>query len=226
MPLCKNKSSFSSRGVSPVEGRSCISPRRRQLSGRCLWRSRVPSVALKQNKYQNEKQKTQHPCNTVTKCSKSKVQYLVWARRRWDWGIKYWWESYQPVGQERCPEQTSAWAKSWQCNHPAVSRKSQCVKNPPKKFSWLWTEISSNGVLTRSVAPASMNRARLRWKCCWMIRWPRKGANTIRHTHRKLGIVHGFSCCGATHNRHVFVFTKSMQGSNKCDSTAAAAAAL
>lgn len=184
--------------ISPVEGRSCISPRRRQLSGRCLWRSPAPSVALKRNKYQNKKK---GPCNTVTKYmkqhSKSKVQYLVWAQHRWDWGIKYWWGSYQPVGQERCPERTSVWAKSWQCNRPAVPKKIQCVKNPPQK-----TLNSSNRLLTRSVAPASMNRARLRWKCCWMIRWPRKGANTIRHTHRKLGIVHGFSCCGTTHNRH------------------------
>ncbi len=52
--------------------------------------------------------------------------------------------------------------------------------------------------ITRSVAPASVNRARLRWKCCWMIRWPRKGASTIRHTHKKLGIVHGFSYCRTT----------------------------
>lgn len=55
--------------------------------------------------------------------------------------------------------------------------------------------------ITRSVAPASINRARLRWKCCWIIRWPRKGANTIRHTHKKLGIVHGFSYCRTTETR-------------------------
>lgn len=156
------------------------------------------------------------PRNTVTKCRKqhfkSKVQHLVWAQHRWDWGIKYWWESYQPVGQERCPERTSAWAKSWQCSRPAVSRKIQHVKNPvPPKKSFLgsgpWT--LGNRLLTRSVAPASMNRARLRWKCCWMIRWPRKGASTIRHTHRKLGIVHGFSCCEATHSRQEVEFKEN-----------------
>lgn len=92
-------------------------------------------------------------CNSVTKCRKqhfkSKVQYLVWAQRKWDWGIKNWWESYQPVGQERCPERTSAWAKSWQCNRPAVSRKTQCVKNPAQKvflaLNWTVATGSSPG---------------------------------------------------------------------------------
>lgn len=49
----------------------------------------------------------------------TRVQYLVWAQRRWDWRIKYWWGSYQPTGRERCPTPTSEWATSSRCNRPA-----------------------------------------------------------------------------------------------------------
>lgn len=53
----------------------------------------------------------------------TRVQYLVWAQRRWDWRIKYWWGSYQPTGRERCPTPTSEWATSSRCNRPAELEK-------------------------------------------------------------------------------------------------------